>query len=110
MSSMEQNDERRILGQMVRFQNQAAVGIDNDCVNRREIDLHGTNPRSQGQEKEKKRLFHFAFHAQLHGLTRYGWNNSVMFYGIIPSNPVAYLGGVGQKRSHGGNCAESVGI
>ena len=70
MSSVEQNDERRILGQMVRFQNQAAVRIDNDCVNRREIDLHGTNPRSQGQEKEKKRLFHFAFHAQLHGLTR----------------------------------------
>src|ERR1700745_3909362 len=70
MSSMEQNDERRILGQMVRFQNQAAVRIDNDRVNRREIDLNGTNPRSQGQEKEKKRLFHFAFHAQLHGLTR----------------------------------------
>jgi hypothetical protein len=32
--------------------------------------LHGTNPRSQGQEKEKKRLFHFVFHAQLHGLTK----------------------------------------
>jgi hypothetical protein len=70
MSSVEQNDKRRILGQMVRFQNQAAVRIDNHCVNRREIDLHGTNARSQGQEKEKKRLFHFAFHAQLHGLTR----------------------------------------
>jgi hypothetical protein len=67
---MEQQDERRILGQMVRFQNQAAVRIDNDCVKRREIALGGTNPRSQGQEKEKKRLFHFALRAQLHGLTR----------------------------------------
>ena len=70
MSSVEQNDERRILGQMVRFHNQPAVRIDNDCVNRSVIDLHGTNPRSQGQEKEKKHLFHFAFHAQLHALTR----------------------------------------
>jgi hypothetical protein len=42
---------------MVRFQNQAAVRIDNDCVKRREIALGGTNPRSQGQQKEKKRLF-----------------------------------------------------
>jgi hypothetical protein len=55
---MEQNDERRILGQMVRFQNQAAVRIDNDCVKRREIALGGISPRNQGQEKEKKRLFH----------------------------------------------------
>jgi hypothetical protein len=58
MSSLEQNDERRILGQMVRFQNQATVRIDNDCVNRREIALGGISPRNQGQEKEKKRLFH----------------------------------------------------
>src|SRR4029077_16097228 len=58
MSSLEQNDERRILGQMVRFQNQAAVRIDNDCVKRREIALGGISPRNQGQEKEKKRLFH----------------------------------------------------
>jgi len=70
MSFVEQNDERRILGQMVRLQNQAAVRIDNDFVNRREIDLGGTNPRSQGQEKEKKRLFRLAFHAHLHRLTR----------------------------------------
>ena len=70
MSSVEQNNERRILGQMVRFHNQAAVRIENDCVNRSVIDLGGTNPRSQGQEKEKKRLFHFAFHAQLHNLTK----------------------------------------
>src|SRR6476659_1588048 len=55
---MEQNDERRILGQMVRFQNQAAVRIDNDCVKRREIALGGISPRNHGQEKEKKRLFH----------------------------------------------------
>src|ERR1700693_472573 len=55
---LEQNDERRILGQMVRFQNQAAVRIDNDCVKRREIALGGISPRNQGQEKEKKRLFH----------------------------------------------------
>src|SRR6476660_9440418 len=55
---MEQNDERRILGQMVRFQNQAAVRIDNDCVKRREIALGGISPRNQAQEKEKKRLFH----------------------------------------------------
>jgi hypothetical protein len=55
---MEQNDERRILGQMVRFQNQAAVRINNDCVNRRVIALGGISPRNQGQEKEKKRLFH----------------------------------------------------
>jgi len=54
MSSMEQQDERRILGQMVRFQNQAAVRIDNDCVN----GLGGTSPRSQGQDKENKALFH----------------------------------------------------
>src|SRR5262249_15755468 len=54
MSSMEQQDERRILGQMVRFQNQAAVRIDNDCVN----GLGGTSLRSQGQEKENKGLFH----------------------------------------------------
>ena len=60
MSSMEQQDERRILGQMVRFQNQAAVRIDDDCVNRREIDLSGIDPRSQGQQKDEKRLFHFA--------------------------------------------------
>src|SRR4029077_5149695 len=59
MSSLEQNDERRILGQMVRFQNQAAVRIDNDCVKRREIALGGISPRNQGQEKKKKRLFHF---------------------------------------------------
>ena len=58
MSSMEQQDKRRILGQMVRFQDQAAVRIDNDCVKRREIDWGGTNPRRQGQEKEKKNLFH----------------------------------------------------
>jgi hypothetical protein len=58
VSSLEQNDERRILGQMVRFQNQAAVRIDNDCVKRREIALGGISPRNQGQEKEKKRLFH----------------------------------------------------
>ena len=58
MGSVEQNDERRILGQMVRFQNQAAVRIDNDCVKRREIALCGISPRNQGQEKEKKRLFH----------------------------------------------------
>jgi hypothetical protein len=50
---MEQQDERRILGQMVRFQNQAAVRIDNDCVN----GLGGTSPRSQGQDKENKALF-----------------------------------------------------
>jgi hypothetical protein len=43
---------------MVRFQNQAAVRIDNDCVNRRVIALGGISPRNQGQEKEKKRLFH----------------------------------------------------
>src|ERR1700739_3360593 len=43
---------------MVRFQNQAAVRIDNDCVKRREIALGGISPRNQGQEKEKKRLFH----------------------------------------------------
>jgi len=56
---MEQQDERRILGQMVRFQNQAAVRIDNDCVN----GLGGTSPRSQGQDKEKKRPFHVSlFH------------------------------------------------
>jgi hypothetical protein len=55
---MEQNDERRILGQMVRFQNQAAVRIDNDRVNRREIDLGGISPHNQGQEKENKLLFH----------------------------------------------------
>jgi hypothetical protein len=24
------------------------------------------------------------------GLTRYGWNFSVVFYGIIPSNPLVY--------------------
>src|SRR5215469_1142789 len=54
MSSMEQQDERRILGQMVRFQNQAAVRIDNDCVN----GLGGTSLRSQGQDKENKALFH----------------------------------------------------
>ena len=77
MSSVEQNDERRILGQMVRFHNQATVRIDNDCVNRSVIDLHGTNPRSQGQEKEKKRLFHFAFRAQLHGLTRHKISDGV---------------------------------
>jgi hypothetical protein len=35
MSFVEQNDERSILGQMVRFQNQAAVRINNDSVNRR---------------------------------------------------------------------------
>ena len=51
---MEQQDERRILGQMVRFQNQAAVRIDNDCVN----GLGGTSLRSQGQDKENKALFH----------------------------------------------------
>jgi hypothetical protein len=71
MGSVEQNDERRILGQMVRFHNQAAMRIDNDCVNRSLIDLGSTNPRSQSQEKEKKRLFHFAFHAQLHSLTKH---------------------------------------
>src|SRR5215472_14927958 len=54
VSSMEQQDERRILGQMVRFQNQAAVRIDNDCVN----GLGGTSLRSQGQDKENKALFH----------------------------------------------------
>src|SRR5580765_4126486 len=43
---------------MVRFQNQAAVRIDNDCVKRREIALGGISPRNQDQEKEKKRLFH----------------------------------------------------
>src|ERR1700731_153885 len=43
---------------MVRFQNQAAVRIDNDCVKRREIALGGISPRNQGHEKEKKRLFH----------------------------------------------------
>jgi len=53
MSSMEQQDERRILGQMVRFQNQAAVRIDNDCVN----GLGGTSLRSQGQDKENNALF-----------------------------------------------------
>src|SRR4029077_9542583 len=58
VSSIEQNDERRIRGQMVRFQNQAAVRIDNDCVKRREIALGGISPCNQGQEKEKKRLFH----------------------------------------------------
>ena len=54
MGSMEQQDERRILVQMVRFQNQAAVRIDKDCVN----GLGGTSLRSQSQEKENKRLFH----------------------------------------------------
>jgi hypothetical protein len=34
-------------------------------------------------------------------LTRYGWNLSVVFCGIIPSNPVGYPGGVRQKRNHG---------
>src|SRR5262249_50864093 len=34
-------------------------------------------------------------------LTRYIWNFSVFFYGIIPSNPLACWGGVRQKRSHG---------
>jgi len=34
-------------------------------------------------------------------LTRYGWNFSVFFYGIIPSNPVASLAIARQKRSHG---------
>jgi hypothetical protein len=28
------------------------------------------------------------------GLTRCGWNFSVVFYGIIPSNLLAYPGGV----------------
>src|SRR5215472_5530382 len=62
MSSMEQQDERRILGQMVRFQNQAAVRIDNDCVN----GLGGTSLRSQDQAKENKALFHpFISHRKL---------------------------------------------
>ena len=30
-----------------------------------------------------------------------------MFYGIIPSNPLACWGEVRQKRNHGENCAES---
>ena len=70
MSLVQQNDERRSLRQMVRFENQTAVRIAIDCVNRRERDFGGTNPRSERQEKEKRRLFHFAFHPQLHGLTR----------------------------------------
>src|SRR5215468_10142057 len=32
-------------------------------------------------------------------LTRYGWNFSVIFYGIIRSNPLAFWGGVRQKRN-----------
>jgi len=36
-----------------------------------------------------------AFHrSSAVGLTRYGWNFSVMFCGIIPSNPLARLGRV----------------
>src|SRR5512132_3174663 len=34
-------------------------------------------------------------------LTRYRWNLSVKFYGIIPSNPLAPLGRARQKRNHG---------
>jgi hypothetical protein len=34
------------------------------------------------------------------GLTRYGWNFSVIFYGIIPSNPPVCRGGVRKRRSH----------
>src|SRR5262249_15089809 len=86
MSSLDQNDERRIRGQMVRFQNQAAVRIDNDCVKRREIALGATNPRSQGQEKEKKRLFHFTLRAQLHGLTRI-IRQLVVYFWAFPRKP-----------------------
>ena len=35
-----------------------------------------------------------AFHRLLDGLTRYGWNFSVIYYGIIPSNPRPYPGRV----------------
>ena len=38
---------------------------------------------------------------RFHHLTRYRWNFPVFFYGIIPSNPVASLAIVRQKRSHG---------
>jgi hypothetical protein len=34
-------------------------------------------------------------------LTRYRWNFSAIFYGIILSNPVAYLGRARQRRNHG---------
>ena len=33
-------------------------------------------------------------------LTRYGWNFSVFFYGIIPSNPLAHLRRIRKKRNH----------
>src|SRR5947199_9411503 len=32
-----------------------------------------------------------AAHVESFGLTRYGWNFSVIFYGIIPSNPLVHL-------------------
>jgi hypothetical protein len=35
------------------------------------------------------------------GLTRYIWNFSVMFYGIIPSNPVDCRESVRKRRNHG---------
>jgi hypothetical protein len=37
------------------------------------------------------------------GPTRFGWNFSVIFYGIIQSNSLAFLGGIRQKQSHGGS-------
>jgi hypothetical protein len=75
MSSIEQQDERRILGQMVRFQNQAAVRIDNDCVN----GLGGTSPHSQGQDKENKALFHVPlFHTVVEPAQRRAVMDSVL--------------------------------
>jgi hypothetical protein len=35
------------------------------------------------------------------GLTRYGWNFSVVFYGIIPSNPLARLLAWGESDKSG---------
>src|SRR5438445_6003586 len=34
-------------------------------------------------------------------LMKYRWNSSVIFYGIVPSNPRAYRGRGRQNRNHG---------
>jgi hypothetical protein len=74
------------------------------------VDRHGnvghwfTASGRQSDQSEKAGNESYGDELRCH-LTRYIWNFSVIFYGIIPSNPAGCWGTVRQKPSHGGEFA-----
>ncbi len=60
------------------------------------------NKEHEPKHREHHQHYLVAVHRErAHHLTRNGWNFSVIFYGIIPSNPLASLAMTREKRNHG---------